>query len=145
VERDKPLKLFFQDEARFGRMNNLSRCWSPPSGRALVNREIIREFSYSFCSVCPETGELYSMILPQCNTEVMELYLKKLSGHFQRYRVVLCMDNASWHVSEKINWPKNLAPCSCHPIPPNSIPWSWFGTTSGNTTLTTIPFKTTRT
>jgi transposase len=122
VAKDKPLMLFFEDEGRFGRINNLQRCWSPPNGRAVINREITREFSYSFCSACPQTGELYSMVLPQCNTQMMELYLKKLGRHFQRYRAVLCMDNAAWHVSEKINWPLNLAPLFLPPYSPELNP-----------------------
>lgn len=87
-----------------------------------MEREIIREFSYSFCSVCPQTGENYSMILPECNTGVMELYLKKLGRHFQRYRVVLCLDNAAWHVSEKLHWPGNLAPLFLPPYSPELNP-----------------------
>jgi putative transposase len=114
--------LFFQDEGRFGRINNVQRCWAPPGSRPMVNREIIREFSYSFCSVCPKTGELYSMILPRCNTELMDLYLKKLGRHFLRYRIILCMDNATWHVSEHLHWPQNMAPLYLPPYSPELNP-----------------------
>jgi transposase len=62
------------------------------------------------------------MILPQCNTEVMELYLKGLGRQFQRYRVVLCLDNASWHVSERLHWPKNIAPLFLPPYSPELNP-----------------------
>jgi transposase len=62
------------------------------------------------------------MILPQCNTEMMEGYLKRLGRHFSRYRIILCLDNASWHVSEKLNWPKNLAPLFLPPYSPELNP-----------------------
>ena len=54
---DRPVKLFFQDEARFGRIDNTSSCWVPPGGRALVGKQTIREYSYAYLAVCPQTGE----------------------------------------------------------------------------------------
>ena len=61
----KPVKLFFEDEARFGRINNLSKCWVNRKDRAIVNQQIIREYIYAYTTVCPATGETFSIISPQ--------------------------------------------------------------------------------
>jgi transposase len=52
----------------------------------------------------------------------MELYLKKLGQHLQRYRIILCLDNASWHISEKLHWPTNLTPLFLPPYSPELNP-----------------------
>jgi hypothetical protein len=42
----------FQDEARFGRMVRIRRCWSPYPQRPVVDNGYEREFQY----VYPESG-----------------------------------------------------------------------------------------
>ena len=38
----------FQDEARFGRINDPKRCWSPKRTRPTVGKQIIREYTYAY-------------------------------------------------------------------------------------------------
>ena len=40
-----PVKLLFQDEARFGRIQDPQRCWAPTRLRPYVNYQIIRDLS----------------------------------------------------------------------------------------------------
>ena len=97
--------MFFQDEARLGRIDNVCSCWVPPHNRALVGKQIIRQYTYLYGAFCPETGEQFSMILPYVNGVCMDIYLEEFSKKFSDYRVIMGMDNASWH-SSNIN--KNL-------------------------------------
>lgn len=96
-EDTRPIKLFFQDEARFGRIDNVSSCWVPPNARASVNNQIVREYTYLYGAFCPETGEQFTMILPYVNKECMGIFMREFSRKFSDYRVVMGMDNASWH------------------------------------------------
>ena len=106
----RPIKLFFQDEARFGRIDNISSCWVPPKQRANVGKQIIREYTYAYTAVCPETGESYSLVLPYANTDCMNIFMEGLSEQFKNYRIILAMDRASWHTGEKAkNW-DNIRP-----------------------------------
>ena len=59
-----PVKIFFQDEARFGRISDQRRCWAPMGTRPAVGRQVIREFIYAIAAVCPQTGEISSLIMP---------------------------------------------------------------------------------
>jgi len=108
-EKDlRPVMLFFQDEGRFGRINNLTKCWIPKGMRAIVGKQIIREYTYAYTSVCPLTGETFSMVIPYVSVELMQMYLKEFSEHFKHYRVIMVMDNAAWHTSKKIEIPENI-------------------------------------
>jgi transposase len=102
--------LFFQDEARFGRIDNVCSCWVPPHSRALVGKQIIRQYTYLYGAFCPETGEQFAMILPYANTVCMEIYLEEFSKQFPDYRVVMGMDNASWHSSNISSKLDNIVP-----------------------------------
>jgi len=63
-EGTRPIKLFYQDEARFGRIDNIAVCLVPKGMRAKVGKQIIRKYTYTYTALCPETGENASLILP---------------------------------------------------------------------------------
>jgi transposase len=109
-EDARPIKLFFQDEARFGRIDNVSSCWVPPHSRALVGKQIIRQYTYLYGAFCPETGEQFSMILPYANGKCMNIFLEEFSSFFSNYKVIMGMDNASWHSSNVTEKLDNIVP-----------------------------------
>lgn len=55
----RPVRLFFEDEARFGRINIVGRCRVAKGSRAVVSQQMVREYIYAYTTVCPETGENY--------------------------------------------------------------------------------------
>lgn len=104
----RPLKVFFQDEARFGRMSNPARCWAPAGVRPIVSMQRIREYTYVYGAVCPVDGESFSLILPCANTEMMTLYLREFSHYYKDYRVVMVMDGAMWHKAKGLETFENI-------------------------------------
>ena len=58
----------FQDEARFGRINDVRRCWAPRPVRPLCQAMLTHEYTYAYAAVDVVSGELDSLILPQVNT-----------------------------------------------------------------------------
>ena len=117
----------FEDEARFGRLSRPIRCWAPAGGRAEVPTHRVREYTHVFGSVCPQDGELISLILPHADTSAMSLYLAKVAGRHPREHILMFMDRAGWHQARL--W-------SCQPISPwtgcrltarKAIPRSWSG------------------
>jgi hypothetical protein len=109
--------VFFEDEAAFGRMNHVRKCWVYRPNRAIVKKQAIREFIYSFTAVCPETGETCSIISPFCNTEAMNALLFETSNSYIHYRIIMIMDSAGWHTTSKLVLPENI---SILPLPPYS-------------------------
>jgi hypothetical protein len=96
-EDSRDVKLFFQDESRFGRIDNTASCWVPKGSRATVGSQIIREYTHLYGAFCPETGEQFSMVLPYTNGECMNVFMAEFAKEFSNYRVIMAMDNASWH------------------------------------------------
>ena len=136
---NRPIKLFFQDEARFGRIDSISSCWVPHGCRARVGNQVVREYTYAYLTVCPETGENFSLILPYLycvrstryvNKNCMDIFLNSVSEAFSNYRIVMAMDTcaaqsasrASWHSGiENEKW-KNIVPLFQPPYSPEVNP-----------------------
>jgi transposase len=107
-EDTRPVKLLFQDEARFGRITDPAHCWAPKGVRPLVPTHIVREYTHVFSAVCPHDGESFSLILPYANTEAMKIFLQECSEYFKAYRVIMFMDKAAWHRSKDIGAYENI-------------------------------------
>jgi hypothetical protein len=56
--RGRPIRLMFQDEARFGRMARIRHCWAPAPLRPVVRNGYEREFTYAYGGVSPREGQL---------------------------------------------------------------------------------------
>lgn len=114
--------LWFEDEARFGRINNLSRCWVCPGQRAIVTQQLIREYTYAYTAVCPCSGECYSIISPVNNTEAMNVFLQLLSQKYSSYNLVIVLDGAGWHTSKFLQIPQNIVLVRLPPYSPELNP-----------------------
>lgn len=119
---NRPIKVFFEDEARFGRIDNPSRCWSPKNIRARVGSQIVREYLHAFACVCPQTGETNSLILNDCDTEMMNLFLEDTSLTFPDNRNIMIVDGAGWHRSKDLIIPENIVLWSLPPYSPELNP-----------------------
>lgn len=109
-EDDKrPLKLFFQDEGRFGRIDTLVGCWAPSGVRPCLEQQIIRQYTHVFSAVCPWDGESFSLILPYADTKAMTIFLSELSKEYSQYRIVVVMDGAAWHKSKNLGVFENIS------------------------------------
>lgn len=97
-----------QDEGRFGRMSSPKRAWAPPGVRPKAPSQIIRELSYVYAAVAPEQGLMTSLILPEANTEMMNLFLAQVAEDFADYFVVMQVDQASWHKAKNLQIPENI-------------------------------------
>ena len=111
------VRLMYQDEAGFGRISDPAACWCPKGIRPEVKVQRVREYVYTYGAVSPLDGRSFFLILPQCNTEMMNLYLLELSKYFPKDLILLAVDNAGWHCSNDLEVPGNiilfpLLPCT---------------------------------
>lgn len=119
---NRPVRLFFQDEGRFGRISNVQKCWIPKGEYPVVKRQVVREFIYAYSSICPETGEFFSLILPGSNTQMMGMYLQEFSNHYKMYRIIICLDKAGWHTCNDLKIPENMVLWFLPPYSPELNP-----------------------
>ncbi len=105
---DTPIRLYYQDEARFGRINTVQTCWCMKGIMPTVKQQLVREYSYLFTAVCPDNGTTCSLIMPTANTETMAIFLKTLSEQQAHEKIILCIDKASWHTTKQLQVPHNI-------------------------------------
>jgi hypothetical protein len=106
--KGRPVRLMFQDEARFGRMVRIRRCWAPKPHRPVVANGYEREFIYVYGAVSPVEGEMDWMISGQMNTVRMGEYLCQISAAHPAEFIVMMVDGASSHVSKELAVPENI-------------------------------------
>ena len=104
----KKVRIMFQDEAGFGRINTPKYCWCEKGYRPSVPCHHIREFIYAYGAVDPINGDDFFLVLPKCNTICMNLFLQKLSEAYPDDVILLCCDGAAWHKSGTIEVPENI-------------------------------------
>lgn len=114
--------MFFEDEARFGRISREMACWVKRSIIPSVARQMIREYIYAYSALSPQTGDCYSMISPFCNTEAMNEFLQQLSDQYKHYRIILILDKAGWHVSQSLQLAQNIQLLHLNPYSPEHNP-----------------------
>lgn len=69
------VRLMFQDEAGFGRINKPKYCWCFPNFRPAVPCRHVREYRYAYGAAEPLAGETFFLILPYSNTDCMNIFL----------------------------------------------------------------------
>ena len=122
IHSGKTVRLMFQDEAGFGRINKPKYCWSEKGIRPSVPCHHIREYRYAYGAVEPLTGEGCFLILPYCNTACMNLFLTQLSEEYPDDVILLCCDSAAWHTSGGLNLPDNIVRFYIPPYMPEMNP-----------------------
>lgn len=100
--------LLAQDEGRFGRMENTRNSWCPAPYRPVHKKQMIREYFYVFAAVCPQKSMLTALLLPECNTAMMNLFLKEVSRVYKDNHVIMQLDGAGWHTSKALEVPHNI-------------------------------------
>ena len=112
----------FEDEAGFGRINKPKRCWCKKGNRPTTPCHHIREYRYAFGAVSPHDGKSFFLVMPNCNTLCMNLYLNELSKEYRDELIMLVADNASWHRSKTLIIPDNIVIVPLLPYTPEMNP-----------------------
>lgn len=105
----------FQDEARFGRINGVRRCWAPKPIRPLCQALLTHEYTYAYAAVDVQRGALDTLVLPHVNTNCMQVFLDELAQRRPDEHIVMVLDGAGWHCSKALRVPTNMR---LLPLPP---------------------------
>src|ERR1700681_3325691 len=73
------IEIWFQDEARIGQKNKITRRWAKRGTRPSAPRDQRTASTYIFGAICPKQGKGAALILPFCNTEAMNLHLAEIA------------------------------------------------------------------
>jgi transposase len=110
------IEIWFQDEARIGQKNKITRRWAKRGTRPSAPRDQRTASTYIFGAICPKQGKGAALILPFCNTEAMNLHLAEIAKAVAPgAHAVLLVDQAGWHLSAGLFIPANI---TIIPLPP---------------------------
>src|SRR5271165_6516666 len=109
--RGKPIELWWQDEARVGQQGSLTYVWAEKGTRPRAPREQRYEWVYLFGAVCPARGIGAALVLPEINTEAMNLHLAEVSRCVAPgVHAVVNLDGAGWRqIGGRLRVPDNIS------------------------------------
>jgi putative transposase len=82
--------------------------WCPKGTRPIVPCHHIREYRYAHGAVEPKSGSSFFLVLPRCDTDCMNVFLRELSKKYKSDYVLLVTDNARRHKSKRLVIPDNI-------------------------------------
>ncbi len=114
--------MMFQDEARFGRISDVRRCWCPKPHRPMVQAMISQQYTYAYTALTPADGRMDSLVLPYVNGICMDIFLKEIASRYSEERIIMIVDGAGWHKNQKLPLPSNLRLVFLPPYAPELNP-----------------------
>src|SRR5260370_28778284 len=122
LDRDT-IEIWFADEARVGKKNNITGRWPKRGTRPSAPRDQRPASTYIFGAICPKLGKGAALILPSCNTEAMNLHLAEIAKTVAPgAHAVLLVDQAGWHLSARLLIPANITILALPPKSPELNP-----------------------
>src|SRR3954454_13735021 len=120
---DREVRVYFEDEARFGTQGTIARVWAPKGSRPRAVRQNGREWLYVLMAVGVGTGAASAMIMPELNAAVVNLFLEQFSGELPTgVHAVLIWDGAGYHTSKDLVVPSNVSLIQLPPYSPELNP-----------------------
>ena len=114
----RPVEVWFQDEARIGQKNMITRRWARRGTRPRAVHDQRTKWAYLFGAICPKRGVGAGLVMPYADTPAMQAHLAEISAAIApRAHAVLVLDQAGWHMSSKLEVPDNI---TLVPLPPRS-------------------------
>lgn len=122
--KDKPVEIWWQDEARVGQQGTLTRVWAQRGSRPRAPRDQRYTWAYLFGAICPARGVGAAWVLPYANSQAMNLHLQEISSQVAPgAHAVVVMDGAGWHqTGAKLRIPENISLLRLPPYSPELNP-----------------------
>jgi len=107
---DKQLRVYFEDEARFGQQGTLTNVWALRGTRPTAVRQTEYGYLWVLGAVCPATGHAEGLLSPRLNTSVVNIFLEQFSRTLAAdEHAVLIWDGAGFHTSGSLKLPANVS------------------------------------
>lgn len=87
---------------RYGTRTALKRRWTPRGHRPQCRVKIGYEFGYLYTAICPFTGDLFCLLLPNMKKQCFEIFLREFQAHLgcqqeKPPETLLILDGAGSH------------------------------------------------
>ena len=130
LPRGTPIEIWWQDEARVGQKNGITRRWARRGSRPSAPKDQRTKSAYIYGAICPAEGKAAGLVLPRCNSEGMTLHLAEIAATVAPgAHAVLLLDQARWHGSGALIVPPNITlmplPSKCPELNPVENIWQF--------------------
>ena len=117
-----PLRVMFQDEARFGRLSDPKKFWAPAPLCRVVAVAIVREYPYAHGVVTPQDGAIDWILSAKMDTLNMGAFLDHVSNKHLGEFALMALDGAPSHRTHNLRVPDNMALVRLSPYSPELNP-----------------------
>jgi transposase len=119
----KRLRVYFQDESRFGQQGTTTNLWARSGSRPTAVRQTEYQYLWVLGAVCSETGHAEGLLSPQLNTKIVSLFLEQFSRTLAAdEHAAMIWDGAGFHVSHSLKVPANITLIRLPPYSPELNP-----------------------
>lgn len=133
------------DEHRLGLKPILRRIWAAKGQRPLAQVHHRYKWLYLYAFANPQTGQSVFYILPRVDAESLSHVLENLAAELSAskdHAVLLVLDQAGWHTSNKLRLPEGIELLFLPPYSPELQPvehlWNLTDEPLANRTFTTL-------
>lgn len=117
------IELWWQDEARVGQKNKITRRWAKRGTRPSAPKDQRTKWAYIFGAICPTKGKGAGLVMPYADTQAMNEHLKLISADVAlEAHAVILVDQAGWHTTPKLDVPNNITLMKLPPRAPELNP-----------------------
>lgn len=120
---DKRLRVYFQDESRFGQQGTNTNVWAKKGTRPTAVRQTEYQYLWVIGAACPETGHAEGLLSPQLNTAIINKFLEQFSTTIPNdEHAVMVWDGAGFHTAKVLRVPENVTLVRLPPYSPELNP-----------------------
>ncbi len=120
---ERPLEIWFQDEARIGQKGMLSRVWARKGQRPRIVRDHRYGYVCLFAAVNAARKQAVGHVADRANTVSMNEHLERIGAAvLPGHHGVVVLDGAGWHKSKELAIPENLTLVLLPPYSPELNP-----------------------
>ena len=117
------IELWWQDEARVGQKNKITRRWAKRGTRPSAPKDQRTKWAYIFGAICPAKGKGAGLVMPYADTHAMNEHLIEISTQVDPgAHAVILVDQAGWHTTPKLDIPDNITLMELPPRAPELNP-----------------------
>jgi hypothetical protein len=95
-------RLLFEDEARFGRISDVRRCWAPAPWRPIAPHQQVRKYINALAAVSPLDGALSSLLCAGLDAPVMTAFLAQIRAQFPSDFCIIVLNGAGHHIARDL-------------------------------------------
>lgn len=114
--------MYFQDESRFGLFTRNGKALTAKGVKPICPFHQIFKNLYLFGAFSPIDGDQFLLELPNCNSEIFQLFLDQFSLNRPSEFKIVVLDNGAFHKAKSLKIPENIVLIFLPPYSPELNP-----------------------